>query len=246
MSALTGLMIGISVLLTAMISGLFGMAGGLILLGVLLALLDVGPAMILLGFTQFASNGWRCILWLEHVRWRLFGGFALGALVAFGLMRLLAPIPSKAFIYLFIGALPFATELLPQNRAPDISKPYMALFCGFLLTILQMIGGAAGNVLAVFFQAGTLDRREIVATKAVMQALNHALRVIYFGSLVGFAPAGLKLWQIAGCMGLAIVGTTLGAQALKRISNDNFRVWSQWLIRAISVVYIVRGLSLAL
>ncbi len=244
MSALTALLIGVVVLLTAMISGVFGMAGGLILLGILLVVLDVGPAMILLGFTQFASNGWRAVLWRQHVRWRLFGGFAIGALAAFGVMRALVVIPPKGFIYLFIGVLPFATELLPKPRAPDISQPFMAVFCGFLMTVLQIIGGAAGNVLAVFFQASTLDRREIVATKAVMQMLNHALRVIYFGSLVGFAPAGLNIWQIAGCMGLAIIGTTLGAQALKRISNHNFRTWSQWLIRAISVVYIVRGLSL--
>ncbi len=246
MSALTSLVIGIAVVLTAIVSGVFGMAGGLMLLGVLLALLDVAPAMLLLGFTQFASNGWRCLLWVKHVRWRLFGGFALGAFAAFGLMRMLALIPPKGFVYLFIGALPFATELLPQSRAPDISRPYMAVFCGFLLTTLQMIGGAAGNVLAVFFQASTFDRREIVATKAVMQTLNHALRVIYFGSLVGFAPAGLKLWQIAGCMGLAIIGATLGARVLTRISNHDFRRWSQGLIRAISAVYLLRGLSLML
>ncbi|MBV1705594.1 MAG: TSUP family transporter [Hyphomicrobiales bacterium] len=246
MSTLTALLIGIVVLLTAMISGVFGMAGGLILLGILLVVLDVGPAMILLGFTQFASNGWRTLLWRRHVRWQLFGGFAIGALVAFGVMRALVLIPPKGFIYLFIGLLPFATELLPKDLAPDISKPFMAVFCGFLMTVLQIIGGAAGNVLAVFFQASTLDRREIVATKAVMQMLNHALRVIYFGSLVGFTPAGLKVWQIAACMGLAIIGTTLGAQALKRISNHSFRTWSQWLIRAISVIYIVRGVGLML
>ena len=53
--------------LTSFLSGIFGMAGGMILLGVLLILLDVAPAMVLFGVTQFASNGWRAALWRRFV-----------------------------------------------------------------------------------------------------------------------------------------------------------------------------------
>ena len=56
--------IGISILVTSFISGIFGMAGGLILLGVLLLFMDVAPAMVLFGTIQIAANGWRVALWL--------------------------------------------------------------------------------------------------------------------------------------------------------------------------------------
>ena len=49
---------------TAFLSGMFGMAGGLILIGVLLALMPVPEAMALHAVTQMASNGWRALLWL--------------------------------------------------------------------------------------------------------------------------------------------------------------------------------------
>ncbi len=51
-ASLSALMIG-----TALLSGVFGMAGGLILIGVLLTLFPVPQAMILHAVTQMASNG---------------------------------------------------------------------------------------------------------------------------------------------------------------------------------------------
>ncbi|NBS03038.1 MAG: sulfite exporter TauE/SafE family protein, partial [Rhizobiales bacterium] len=62
-------LLAVSVLGTSFISGIFGMAGGMVLVGVLLALFDVAPAMLLFGVTQTAANGWRCLLWRKHVRW---------------------------------------------------------------------------------------------------------------------------------------------------------------------------------
>ncbi len=55
---------------TSFLSGIFGMAGGMILIGVLLALLPLPEAMMLHGVTQMASNGWRGLLWWRHVHWR--------------------------------------------------------------------------------------------------------------------------------------------------------------------------------
>ncbi len=72
---------------TAFLSGIFGMAGGLVLIGILLVLMPVPEAMMLHGVTQLASNGWRGILWIRHVRWSAIaaylGGCAL-ALIAWG------------------------------------------------------------------------------------------------------------------------------------------------------------------
>lgn len=66
MAPLVALLLAFVVVATSFLSGIFGMAGGLILLGVLLALLDVAPAMVLFGTTQLAANGWRGALWRAH------------------------------------------------------------------------------------------------------------------------------------------------------------------------------------
>ena len=55
---------------TALISGMFGMGGGMILMGVLLALLPLSQAMVLHGSVQLTSNGSRAWLLRRHIRWR--------------------------------------------------------------------------------------------------------------------------------------------------------------------------------
>ena len=177
MSPLLVAALGLLVLATSFISGVFGMAGGLILLGGLLLVLDVAPAQILFGTTQFASNGWRAVLWRAHVRWGIVARYLVGSLVAFAAMRLVAVLPDKGWMYVGLGALPFLVRLLPKSLDPDIERPGAPYLCGAVIMVTQLLAGAAGNVLDVFFQQSKLDRKTIVATKAVTQALAHALRV---------------------------------------------------------------------
>src|SRR5260221_2002876 len=66
--------LGLLMVATAFLSGLFGMTGGLILIGVLLALMPLPTAMVLHAITQMASNGWRAFLWRSHIRWRPVSG----------------------------------------------------------------------------------------------------------------------------------------------------------------------------
>ena len=70
MTALMTAALGLLMVATAFLSGLFGMAGGLILIGVLLTILPLPSAMVLHAVTQMASNGWRAFLWRSHIRWR--------------------------------------------------------------------------------------------------------------------------------------------------------------------------------
>src|SRR5947207_15913347 len=82
--------LGLLMVATAFLSGLFGMAGGLILIGVLLTLMPLPTAMVLHAITQMASNGWRALLWRAHIRWWPAVVYVIGcapALVAWSLRR---------------------------------------------------------------------------------------------------------------------------------------------------------------
>ncbi len=63
MSVATFVLLGLTILVSSFISGVFGMAGGMILLGVLLNYFDVPSAMILFSIIQFCANGWRAYQW---------------------------------------------------------------------------------------------------------------------------------------------------------------------------------------
>ncbi|HRD74732.1 MAG TPA: TSUP family transporter [Hyphomicrobiaceae bacterium] len=237
-------LLALAVLATSFLSGIFGMAGGIILLGVLMLVLDVGQAMVLFGSTQMAANGWRATLWQDHIYWRVVAGYCLGALAAFLVMRLIAYVPSKAFMYLALGSMPFLADLLPKRLEPDITRPGMPIICGAILTVLNLLAGATGTLLDVFFQKSALDRKSIVATKAVTQTFAHLLRIFYFGSLMTAFDVTIPWWVYAGAVIPAIVGTTLAARVLEAMTDADFRRWARRIILAVSLTFIARGLWL--
>ena len=97
---------------TSFLSGVFGMAGGLILVGVLLALLPLPAAMVLHAVTQMASNGWRAALWWRHIRWRAIGAYLAGCLIALLVWSLWRYVPGKPIALLMLGTTPFLARLV--------------------------------------------------------------------------------------------------------------------------------------
>ena len=111
--AVTTVMVG-----TAFLSGIFGMAGGLILIGILLVLLPLPEAMALHAVTQMASNGWRAFLWRAHIRWRPVFVYLIGCALALGLWSLTRYVPDKPIALLLLGVTPFMARLMPANLKP--------------------------------------------------------------------------------------------------------------------------------
>src|SRR5246500_324507 len=107
MSALMMAALGALMVATAFLSGLFGMAGGLILIGVLLALMPLPTAMVLHAITQMASNGWRAFLWRAHIRWRPVSIYLIGCALALCVWSITKYIPDKPIALLMLGITAF-------------------------------------------------------------------------------------------------------------------------------------------
>src|SRR5262249_36611309 len=134
--------LGGTLLGSSFISGTFGMAGGMVLLGVILVYFPVATGMVLFSIIQFVSNGWRALLWWRFVRWPIFLPYVAGAIAAFALLRVIAYVPDNATVYILLGLLPFAVELMPAGSRPDIEWRGVPLITGFFTTILHFITGA--------------------------------------------------------------------------------------------------------
>src|SRR6516165_925362 len=128
MSALMIAALGLLMVATAFLSGLFGMAGGLILIGVLLALMPLPTAMVLHAITQIASNGWRAVLWRAHIRWRPVGVYLIGCPVAL----------------LLLGITPFMARLLPSGIRPDPDSVWQGTMYGTICMGLMLMTGVSG------------------------------------------------------------------------------------------------------
>ncbi len=236
--------LGLTIPATSFLSGIFGMAGGIVLLAVLLAFLDVAPAMVLFGATQTAANGWRAYIWRDHVQWPLVAKFLATAVVMFAILKVVSFVPDKAVVYIGLGLMPFIANALPKSLTPDITRPGAAYLCGAVITFLNLVAGVAGSILDVFYQKSGLDRREVVATKAAKQMCGHIMRVAYFGSLASMSTTALPAWIYVGAIVLAMAGTQLAARVLERMSNEAFRAWSWRVIATVSLISCARGVWL--
>jgi uncharacterized membrane protein YfcA len=227
-------------LATSFLSGIFGMAGGMILIGVLLALLTVPEAMTLHAVAQLASNGWRGLLWLGHVRWRPVAAYMSGCAVALTVLSFLQFVPSKPLALLALGISPFLVRLLPRNFRPDPQRLLDGAVYGAACMSLMLLAGVAGPLLDTYFIGGTLSRKEIVATKAVCQIFGHAAKLLYFGGLITQA-ASVDLGAAAVVVVASMVGTMAAKPVLERLTDMQYRRWATYIITAIAGIYLAHG-----
>jgi len=231
--------IGATIVFSSFLSGVFGMAGGMILLGVLLNYFDVATGMILFSIIQLFANGWRALQWRSYVLWPIFFWYVLGALISFTFMWTIAFIPDKAMVYLALGLMPFLVEALPVVIRPNIQRRGVPFFTGMVTTVVQILAGVGGLFLDIFFQKSTLDRKTTNATKAVTQSFSHVVRALYFGSLSGIGD--LPVWATPPAILLAVAGTSLAPFVIERMTDHGYRQWTRAIIFAISIVYLVRA-----
>jgi len=235
-------LLGLAITVSSFISGVFGMAGGMILLGVLLHYFDVPAAMILFSIIQFFANGWRALQWRAYVRWPIFGWYVAGAALAFAAMYSIRFVPNKMMVFLSLGLMPFVIEALPRSMRPNIEWRGVPFITGILTTIVQVLAGIGGLFLDIFFQKSMLDRKTTNATKATVQSLSHVVRIVYFGTVSGVSQ--VPKWAIPPAILLAIAATSLAPLVIERMTDHGFRQWTRVIIFTVSVIYLFRGAML--
>ncbi len=231
----------LATLLTSLISGVLSMAGGLILMGVFGFFLSVPAAMVLHGVAQAVSNGSRVWLHRRHIRLPVLVPYTAGAIVVLLAFIWIAFVPDKGLMFILIGLFPFAALVMPKQLHVDIERRPVAFVCGILVTAAQMLAGASGPVLDVFYVGSKLTRYEVLATKAVTQTLGHIIKLGYYGFFIA-AETKLALWVFPAVIIAAIAGNWLGKQVVDRLHDDQFRQYGRYAIMGIGVVYIGKGM----
>jgi len=233
--------LGFATLVTSFISGILGMAGGMILMGVLIALLPVPAAMMLHGITQFAANGWRAAMLRTSIDWRVFRGYALGSLAALAVFAGVQVVASKPVALLMLGCMPFVGLALPEKLHLNVERRGHSSACGAICTSLSLVAGVSGPVLDVFFIRSAMGRHAVVATKALTQSLTHLMKIAYFGGVVVATGGEVPPLAAALMVALAFTGTTLSRRVLERIDDARFRQWTRWTVTGIGCVYLASG-----
>lgn len=239
----------VTAFLTALLSGVLGMAGGLVLMGALALVLPVSAAFVTHGILQLAANGWRAILHWRHISLPIVINYALSSAVAAGVVALLAWVPTRPALFLLLGLVPMLVWLPKDRLQLDATKPWQARLSGFLVTALNLSAGVAGPLLDIFFVRTALNRHQIVATKAATQVFAHLAKIIVYGlPLLGSSAVSVlpPTWVFAVAILLSAAGTWTGGLILDRISDVNFKRVTAWVVTAIGVLYLYKAAILFL
>ena len=231
-----------TVFLTSLLSGVFGMAGGLILLWVLLFLMPVGTAIAVHGVIQMVANGSRAWFSRDYIDYRILGILCVGLAVSAVALLFLDYKPNIIVVSIAIGLMPILVWLPMQRLHLDASKPLHALVCGLIAGALTVGVGVSGPTIDIFFIRTMMDRRKVIATKAATQLISHATKVVFYWNAASLLPAADWV-AIALAAPIAILGTRAGNGILQRLTDANFRAWTRWIVTGIGAVYVAQGLQ---
>jgi len=220
---------------TSIISGVVGMAGGITLLSLMTFMMPLEHIVPVHGVVQLVSNGSRCYFLRRNINKQITLYFFLGApLGVVGAYFLIEQVPSKAWFYwpiiLLIAYTLFKPKKMPKIKMPNGGFFWLGILTGFLGPLI----GATGPLLAPFFLREDLDKKEIVATKAITQMFTHLLKIPLFLSL-DFSYRDYS-WVIVMMVIGAVVGTKLGVILLGKTSENVFR----WIYKSALAIAALR------
>lgn len=236
---------------TSAVSGVVGMAGGMLLLSAMLLGLDPVTAIPIHGVVQLVSNASRAWFQRKNVCWRVVWRFVL-PLLPFGLLgvSLVRAVPSGVLLIL-VGLFVLGTTFAPAVFAP-LTKPRWGqgpnspgrpenglLFGGALVGFVSPLIGATGTLLAPFILALELGPQQTIGTLAACQSFQHASKLLLFGA-TGFAFPKYALPMFALCLG-AILGSAIGARLLGRVEVQSFKRWVRLVLAFLACKLIFDG-----
>ena len=164
----------------------------------------------------------------------------LGASAAVAGFSALLFVPEASVVLILVGLFPWLARLQPKSSALNITRPASNIICGFSVTSAQLLAGAAGPLLDLFYLNSGLDRQTVVANKALTQTIGHLLRIFYYGAIISVATP-LPNWLFLAAAIAAVIGTRLGTWLLARWDDQRFQKVSGQIILATGTICILQG-----
>lgn len=227
-------------LLGSAMTAAFSIGGGLLLIGVMSALLPAAAVIPVHAVVMVGSNAGRFGILARHADWHIIGWFAGGALIGGTIGAQIVFGLDPRVLRLSVAGFILFTQWGPKFALP-VGAPFFAL-AGSLSMFLTLFVGASGPfITSILSRLPQLSRLALIATTGACMTLQHGGKVGIFG-LGGFAY-GPWAPLMATAVAAGFVGTVAGTQVLKRIDEAVFRRALKFVLTALAVWLIALAFS---
>lgn len=224
------LLLGGIVAISALISSVTGMAGGIIMLSGMNFFIPMSPLIPIHGAIQLFNNSARTWLLKRHLIWSMCLPFSLGAILGAAAISvvLLTYSPSKSMPLILLAGL-IAYTIFKPKKIPDIKiKNPHYFWVGIATGALGILAGAVDPLLGAFFYRDDLTKEEVVVNKSFMQLVTHLTKIPAF-LVLGFSFIDHAFLIIVLSI-TAVVATKVGILMLDRIQQKLFRRLMWWAL----------------
>ena len=236
--------ITVAAFVTAILSAVAGLGGGIVLLAVIAQFHAPVIAIPIHGGIQLVSNGSRATILRSHINWGavarssilLFPAALLGVLVATNVPE----DATRVVLGLFVLVVTWRPSLLKwrgEQRPPDNVLVGVGAVSGFLSATV----GASGPFTSPFFRLFTATHTAFVATAAASQVIGHASK------LGAFVTEGFSVSDHLGVMtlGAAAVsaGSLVGTRLLGKLDESQLATILKAVLTILALRLIIEGLT---
>lgn len=222
---------------TSLITATFSLGGGSLMIAAMTLVLPPLVVIPVHGCVQLGSNAGRALVMRAHIQWHFILWVSLGAALGSFIGGSFANLLPERWFAAAIGLFVLVTTWLPQGRFMARGAP-VQFVGGVLVSAVGMVVGAAGPLVAAFVR-GIADRRQLVATHAMLNSFQHVFKVVVFVA-TGFAIGDyLPLILVMVVAGFA--GTAVGSRLLTRVPEHVFRLVFRILLSLVALELIRRA-----
>lgn len=231
----------VAVVLASVLSALFGLAGGTMILAVLTWSVGIKNAVPLHSVVQFVGNVARIGVYYKMIEWKIVRYFIMLTLPGAYLGGLCVDFFAEKWLELAVGVFILITLAIPKPKFKNGLRYEVFTLLGFLGSFLGMLVAVSGPFIASFFVLNNITKERMVATKSVCQGITQIVKLLVFVTVVRFSFAQYSLLLVL--LGLAtVIGSLIGRYLIEKISEKTYNTLNNSLLGIIALGMVIGAL----
>ena len=220
--------------LTSLLTSIFSVGGGLIMLVALAQYFSPATLIPLHGAIQLSNNLSRTFVYREFYQWKLIKNILIATIFgAFSGILLFGSVPEQFLIWLIAGTILFFTWAPLDNFILSIMRNDW--FCGFISGFAGVFIGANGPLVTAYMRTKNLSPEVLVANHGAVMIFQHSLRIILFICFFSFSLLEYLLFIISLAVA-GYAGALLGKKLISYISFKRFYIFLKLLLSALALI----------